>query len=138
MRRYIVFILATILVLVFSVAAQQRSDSNPSGRPGTFRFIPNAQAEREAAELQSAYESLIRLNGAIATISDEKLRQQMQDEINIISSFLMNAEQRRTRSAGITAAGVERRLNSMKGTHQCGACHESGEAMPSASIPTNH
>lgn len=118
-----ILLLVAIVLVVLPLNSQQPSvPRNQAGRPGTFHFITIDDAEKQSAEIHRVNESLMRLGGAIATISDEKMRQQMLSELLLLSTFVRNVEERQ-KPAGITAAEVEQRLTNAKGEAHCGTCH---------------
>lgn len=134
MTQRIILVLLLITLVVLPLAPQQPNvPKNQAGRPGFFHFVTLEQAERQAAQTRRVHESLMRLGGAIATVSDESTRQQMTNELITISTFVHDMEERQ-KPAGITAAEVEKQLNASKGEAHCGTCHGSSvQHLPGAS-----
>jgi mono/diheme cytochrome c family protein len=120
-QRIAIIVLVALIVLPLS-SQQPAVPHNQAGRPGYFRFITLEQGEKEAADIQRVNESLMRLGGHIATVSDDRTRQQMLGELTAIAGFVRTVEERR-KPAGITAAEVEQQLNAAKGEAHCGTCH---------------
>ena len=128
----IVLLIMLIGLIVLPLSSQQPVvPSNQAGRPGYFHFIPLEQAEKENVEIQRVQESLMRLGGHIATVSDEKTRQQMLNELVTVSTFVRDVEERR-KPVGVTAAEVEKQLTSAKGEAHCGTCHGGTTQRPDA------
>ena len=119
-------LIVLVALIVLPLSSQQPAvPHNQAGRPGYFRFITLDQAEKDSVEFQRVNESLMRLGGHIATVSDEKTRQQMLGELTAISGFVRTLEERR-KPIGITASEVEQQLNAAKGEAHCGTCHSGG------------
>ena len=94
-------------------------------RPGTFHFVTNEQAMSDATELKQALTALDNLDSAVAAL-DKAARDRISPDLQVVRQFAVSVHQRRTNSAGTSAAEVEQRLNEAKGKFMCGACHGHG------------
>lgn len=129
MAQRIAMIVLVALIVLPLCSQQPAVPHNQAGRPGYFRFVTLEQAEKESADLQRVNDSLMRLGGHIATVPDERTRQQMLSELTAIAGFVRTVEEHR-KPAGITAAEVEQQLNAAKGEAHCGTCHGAGMRKP--------
>ena len=95
------------------------------GRPGTFHFVTNEQAMADAAQLKAAFAALDRLDAATAKLAPAT-QERFAGDLKTIRALALTVNERRTGTAGKTAAEVEQVLNESKGNFRCGACHGPG------------
>jgi hypothetical protein len=95
------------------------------GRPGTFHFVTNEQTMADAAQLKAAFAALDRMDAATAELAPVT-RERFTADLKIVRAMALTVNERRTGSAGKTAAEVEQILNESKGNFRCGACHGHG------------
>ncbi len=117
---------------------QPRFTVNPAGRPGTFHFITDADLQATRADILRMKLSLQRTREQVQRLTPAQNRDAVLAELDTWQVFLARIDRQLTAPAGPTAAGVEARLNSAKGTFMCGSCHRAGgnyETMVPATVP---
>ncbi len=122
-----VVLLIILFILLFPMRVFSQWSPMPQelagGRPGSFHFVTESQTAADRTELAELRASIDRVQNLLAAVSDAKLRQALQAELQKWQLHAARFEQRIYTNASPTAATAEARLNAIKGRHNCSVCH---------------
>ncbi len=94
------------------------------GRPGEFHFILHEQLQQDRAQFRDVRATIDILRYQVSRSKDDAATQRdMLNSLERLRLFVDSMETQLTTSASPTALLVERKLNTIKGDRQCGACH---------------
>ncbi len=123
----VVLLLVLLFILLFPVRVTSQWHPMPQelagGRPGTFHFVTDSQIAADRSELAELRAGIDRVQNLLSVVTDPKLRQALQAELQKWQLHTARLEQRLYANASPTAATAESRLNAIKGRHNCSVCH---------------